>query len=827
MPHRPQGQGSSNSETTSLYTPPRVPGAAAASIMRQSSTLSSSNVSGLDAAVTMAHNNSSSNNNNSHPSTGSSTTASANAAAMYHTADRYAAGIVTPLAGNNNNKAWLSPGTTTIGRNHHPGALLPSLNKSTDSADTRSVENASHTDAASVATLATENYDDDREATASALLMVAKAAEREHINNMIHAANLMASSSSSSLTLTVMPLKKRKQLQQDYLRYHHSENCPENENEDEGDDDDDDGQDSITEATNGKEVNTSTTAVSAAGGGDELDPCHVSPVSHSSAEHGLRTESTDESSTPPTRRLLPPNRTNRITSFGDSKELYFASSSYRSMERKDVPTSTTTTTTTTGGGTSIVTQELLDSAKVYHAAQIGAPKHHHQQHSLYQNSSQVLIPHFPTVLHQALSDKDCQSAIQWLPDGEAWKVCRWDGLRRQVLPRYFSDLRDEMGSSCGTIDAFLFHLSAWGFEEIKNGSDAGSYRHDLFIRGAQKLCVKMRFTGGDDATTTHDHRGSSIPASPYQVRSAEAERSMLLQVPTLTTIETGEVNNLSNPHNKRPRYNDGSSPSHGPMHWPYGGGGGSSSESQAISWSGGPFLSDAPPLMYNNMRGGPSMGGGTYPPPLFGADRRVSVHGSNTPESVPPPSTSTSAAAHHHPHHQYTPPQVRSGRGAMRISGRAATNSPSTTPLVRQGISVSNRGKGPRKPAACRSPLTTTTTTKHTSSPATVVVPPNREDVAPSPIQDKKEEMRFASAAAAAQNEAERVGHSVQGVAIAISRKLKRKLPLLSSLKKHEDGSIDSVAAAAAADPTTTTSLSDDDEECNSSFKERPRHCVV
>ncbi|KAG7357647.1 HSF-type DNA-binding protein [Nitzschia inconspicua] len=813
MPHRPQGQGSSNSETTSLYTPPRVPGAAAASIMRQSSTLSSSNVSGLDAAVTMAHNSSSSSNNNSHPTTGSSTTASANAAAMYHTADRYAAGIVTPLAGKNNNKAWLSPGTTTISRNHHPGALLPSLNKSTDSADTRSVENASHTDAASVATLATENYDDDREATASALLMVAKAAEREHINNMIHAANLMASSSSSSLSLTVMPLKKRKQLQQDYLRHSRPEN--EEEEDDDDDDDDNDGQDSITEATNGKEVNTSTTAVSAATGGDELDPCHVSPVSHSSAEHGLRTESTDESSTPPTRRLLPPNRTNRITSFDDSKELYFASSSYRTMERKDVPTSTTTT-----GGTSIVTQELLDSAKVYHAAQIGAPKHHHQQqqHSLYQHPSQVLIPHFPTVLHQALSDKDCQSAIQWLPDGEAWKVCRWDGLRRQVLPRYFSDLRDEMGSSCGTIDAFLFHLSAWGFEEIKNGSDAGSYRHDLFIRGAQKLCVKMRFTGGDDAD--HDHRGSSKPASPYQVRSAEAERSMLLQVPTLTTMETGEVNNLPNPHNKRPRYIDGSSPSHGPMQWPYGGG--SSSESPAISWSGGP------PQMYNTMRGGPSMGGGTYPPPLFGADRRVSNHRSNTPESVPP-STSTSAAHHHHQHqqHQYTPPQVRSGRGAMRISSRAATTSPSTTPLVRQGISVSNRGKGPRKPAACRSPLTTTTT--HPTSPATIIVSSKRDDGVTSPIQDKKEDMRFAAAAAAAQNEAERVGHSVQGVAIAISRKLKRKLPISSSLKNHEDGSIDSVAtaAAAAADPTTATSLSDDDEECNSSFKERPRHCVV
>ena len=117
------------------------------------------------------------------------------------------------------------------------------------------------------------------------------------------------------------------------------------------------------------------------------------------------------------------------------------------------------------------TQELLDSAKVHSTAQIGAPKLSYP--------SQVLIPHFPTVLHQVLSDKECENVVQWLPDGEAWKVLRWDGLRRQVLPRYFADLRDENGGACGTIDAFLFHLGAWGFEEIKDGTDMGAYRHDV------------------------------------------------------------------------------------------------------------------------------------------------------------------------------------------------------------------------------------------------------------------------------------------------------------------------------------------------------------
>jgi hypothetical protein len=81
-----------------------------------------------------------------------------------------------------------------------------------------------------------------------------------------------------------------------------------------------------------------------------------------------------------------------------------------------------------------------------------------------------------------LNDKEFDGkVVQWLPDGEAWKVVRWDALRRQILPRYFADLIDENGISCGTIDAFLFHLSAWGFEEIKDGPDAGAYRHDVSI----------------------------------------------------------------------------------------------------------------------------------------------------------------------------------------------------------------------------------------------------------------------------------------------------------------------------------------------------------
>jgi hypothetical protein len=403
MPHRPQGQANGGGET-SLYTPPRVPGIAAAAIMRQSS-----------AAKAIATSNA------SNPT---------GAAALYRAA-RSTAGVVTPLVGVN--KAWLNAGTTSLNHNHlqHSENLMPSLNKSTDSTDTRSMGNTSH-DTPSVATLAT---DDDREATASALLMVAKAAEREHLNNMMHAASRVPLRSQSSPT-SVMPLKKRKrELDSFILRQNISGEQHEEEEE----------EDSMSEATEKDVSGTASTATTAT----EHDPCHVSPVSHSSAEHGLRTESTDDCT--PTRRVIPSNRANRTSSY-DSKDLSLSS---RAAEHKEAS----------------ITQELLDSAKVHSTSQIGATKLSYPP--------QVLIPHFPTVLHQVLSDKECENVIQWLSDGEAWKVLRWDGLRRQVLPRYFADLRDENGGACGTIDAFLFHLGAWGFEEIKNGTDIGAYRHDV------------------------------------------------------------------------------------------------------------------------------------------------------------------------------------------------------------------------------------------------------------------------------------------------------------------------------------------------------------
>ena len=163
---------------------------------------------------------------------------------------------------------------------------------------------------------------------------------------------------------------------------------------------------------------------------------HVSPVSHSSLGSTRRSVSSEEH-TPERPRMAGAHRTDSY----DSKE-----SPYQQKEG---------------------TQELLDSSKIHSTIDI-AP------------SATVMVPHFPSVLHRALSDTEfAGTVISWLPNGEAWKVLRWDVLRRQVLPLYFAELRDEDGNGCGTIDAFLWHLSAWGFEEITDGTDVGTYRHGV------------------------------------------------------------------------------------------------------------------------------------------------------------------------------------------------------------------------------------------------------------------------------------------------------------------------------------------------------------
>ena len=93
-----------------------------------------------------------------------------------------------------------------------------------------------------------------------------------------------------------------------------------------------------------------------------------------------------------------------------------------------------------------------------------------------------LVPYFPSALHWLLTESSSQTAtpayaaartvLQWVPHGQAFRVVKWDALRRQVLPRFFPQL-------AGSLDAFLWHLRAWGFEEIQDGPDVGCFGHTV------------------------------------------------------------------------------------------------------------------------------------------------------------------------------------------------------------------------------------------------------------------------------------------------------------------------------------------------------------
>lgn len=100
--------------------------------------------------------------------------------------------------------------------------------------------------------------------------------------------------------------------------------------------------------------------------------------------------------------------------------------------------------------------------------------------------SQVVVEHFPTVLHNILTKSEfAGNVLQWVANGKAWKIVRWDALRRKVLPAFFSKLQDEDGNSNCSIDAFLWQVTSWGFEEVQGGHDVGAYTH--------KVCFELEF----------------------------------------------------------------------------------------------------------------------------------------------------------------------------------------------------------------------------------------------------------------------------------------------------------------------------------------------
>lgn len=136
-------------------------------------------------------------------------------------------------------------------------------------------------------------------------------------------------------------------------------------------------------------------------------------------------------------------------------------------------------------------------------------------------SKSSIVDHFPSLLHKLLAkdgkegnsksevdDTIISSAMEWLPHGKGWRVLRWDTLCTEVLPKEFPKLchdiyaknakdtkvdgRDDIEKEAGEfsdeqwVEAFVWQIKAWGFEEVNVGKDRGSFRHQ--VSGLKVYC---------------------------------------------------------------------------------------------------------------------------------------------------------------------------------------------------------------------------------------------------------------------------------------------------------------------------------------------------
>jgi len=175
--------------------------------------------------------------------------------------------------------------------------------------------------------------------------------------------------------------------------------------------------------------------------------------------------------------------------------------------------------------------------------------------------SVVLLPHFPSLLHDVLSSSiHSGKVLEWLPHGQAWRVLRWDEMSNTVLPSYFPEFCAETSKedADAAVDMFLWHVKAWGFEEVRKvGADMGSYRHKLFVRRDADLCRQMHLTGtpptppnptrsSSPNTTPQTPKDTQSTLPPVQYRTTRffMERNML-QVPKLPMDRTSSSSSSS------------------------------------------------------------------------------------------------------------------------------------------------------------------------------------------------------------------------------------------------------------------------------------------
>ena len=72
--------------------------------------------------------------------------------------------------------------------------------------------------------------------------------------------------------------------------------------------------------------------------------------------------------------------------------------------------------------------------------------------------------------------------VTWLSHGRSFIILRPREFEEQIMGRFFQ---------CSKFSSFRRQLNLYDFRRINSGRDAGSYYHELFLRGKPKLAFKM------------------------------------------------------------------------------------------------------------------------------------------------------------------------------------------------------------------------------------------------------------------------------------------------------------------------------------------------
>ncbi|CAJ1950287.1 unnamed protein product [Cylindrotheca closterium] len=100
----------------------------------------------------------------------------------------------------------------------------------------------------------------------------------------------------------------------------------------------------------------------------------------------------------------------------------------------------------------------------------------------FSSNSQLSQLNFPCKLHRILNNPEYSDIICWLPHGRSWRLQQQQRFEKEVLPIFFRH---------GRYASFARQINGWGFRRIASGPDFNSYHHELFLRDAPDMCLRM------------------------------------------------------------------------------------------------------------------------------------------------------------------------------------------------------------------------------------------------------------------------------------------------------------------------------------------------